>query len=56
MHYDWQLANVLDEWVAGLGGDAAHVVVVTSHVDVAVHSPTLAPAVEERNSHITTWT
>ena len=35
----------LDHWVASLGGDTTHVVIVTSHHDVALHSPFGTPAV-----------
>ena len=35
----------LDDGVAGSGGDSAHVLVVASHLDVALRSPCLTPAV-----------
>jgi len=39
-------AMCLDGGVAGLGGDAAVVVTVTGHHDVALHAPRRAPAVQ----------
>lgn len=46
----------LDNWVAGVCGDATLVVLVSAHLNVAFHSPRLAPAKEikkmlELNSH-----
>ena len=34
----------LHEWVAGLRGDAAHVALVSRHMDVSHHAPACAPA------------
>jgi len=46
MHqYGSRAVSSLDHWVASCSGDTTHVVIVTSHHDVALHSPFGTPAV-----------
>ena len=47
----------LDQWVAGLRGDAALVVLVAGHVDVSVQAPCWSPAESTTNTeyHCTGW-
>lgn len=36
----------LNHWIAGVGGDTTLIFLVPAHLNVAFHSPGLAPAVE----------
>ena len=45
VQYSGAAAESLDHWVAGCSGDTTHVVIVTSHHDVTLHSPLSSPAV-----------
>lgn len=43
--------NKLDQWIAGLSGDTTHVVVISGHHNVAVHSPAFSPTeIEKKKS------
>ena len=54
--HSWPLAStdVLDNRVAGLGGNSTVVVAVSAHHDVAFHSPTGTPAAKEKKGYIIT--
>lgn len=46
---DGWMDKPLDHWVAGIGGDTTLVFLVPAHLNVAFHSPGLAPAEKKKN-------
>lgn len=44
--------NKLDQWIAGLSSDTTHVVAISCHHDVAVHSPAFSPTEMEKKNVI----